>query len=88
MKSWKGEGLAWLSSRWSVQDAQFKMLDRDWCKKRLLAKKLTNNKNPQFLSNQAEFRAILPTHELVILTKFYNNWIKIVDFIINLLFGQ
>ena len=60
----------------------------DWCKKKLLAKKLANNKNPQFLSNQAEFQAILPTHELVILTKFYNNWIKIVDFIINLLFGQ
>ena len=59
MKSWKGEGLAWLSSRWSVQDAQFKMLDRDWCKKRLLAKKLTNNKNPQFLSNQAEIQEVI-----------------------------
>ena len=42
----------------------------DWCKKKLLAKKLANNKNLQFLSNQAEIKAILPTHKLVILTSF------------------
>ena len=28
------------------------------------------------------FLAILPTHELVFFTKFHNNWIKIVDFLI------
>ena len=48
--------------------------------KRLLAKKLANNKKPQFLRNQAEIKAILPTHESLILTKFHNNWIKIVNF--------
>ena len=48
--------------------------------KRLLAKNLANNKNPQFLPNQVDIQAILPTHELVILTKFNNNWVKIVDF--------
>ena len=38
----------------------------------------------QFLPNHADIQAILPTHELVILTKFHNNWIKIVDFIFGL----
>ena len=28
-------------------------------------------KNPQFLSNQADIQAILPTHELFILIKFH-----------------
>ena len=37
-------------------------------------------KNPQFLANQAETLAILPIHEMVILTKFHNDWMKIVDF--------
>ena len=45
-----------------------------WPKIRLI------NKNLQFLPNQANIQAILPTHELVIWTKFHNNWIKIVDF--------
>ena len=34
-------------------------------------------KNPQFLSNQAT----LPTNELIILTKFHNDWQEIVDFL-------
>ena len=49
-------------------------------KKWLLAKKVANNKNLQFIPNQADIQAILPTHELVIFTKFHNNWMKIVDF--------
>ena len=38
-------------------------------------------KNPQFLSNWHEIKAILPTHGLIILTKFHYNWAKIVDFL-------
>ena len=34
-------------------------------------------------TNQADIQAILPTHELVIFTKFHNDWMKIVDFFIN-----
>ena len=34
-------------------------------------------KNPQFLSNQADIQAIVPTHGLVILTKFHKDWQKI-----------
>ena len=37
-------------------------------------------KNPQFLSYQIDILAILPTDEIVILTKFHKNWTKIVDF--------
>ena len=36
-------------------------------------------KNPQFLSYQLDILAILPTDEIVILTKFHNNWTKIMD---------
>ena len=39
-------------------------------------------KNPQFLPNQAD---ILPSefiHWTDILTKFHNNWTKIVDFLV------
>ena len=36
-------------------------------------------KNPQFLSNQADIQAILPTHGLVILKKFHKDWQKIDD---------
>ena len=39
-------------------------------------------KNSQFLSNQAEIQAILPTHEFVILAKFHKDWQKIVDFLV------
>ena len=36
-------------------------------------------KNPQILPNQADIKAILPTHGLLIFTKFHNDWVKIVD---------
>ena len=39
-------------------------------------------KNLQFLSDQAEIQAILPTHELFILTKFQKDWQNIVDFLV------
>ena len=48
--------------------------------KKFTGQKVDNDKNPQFLPNQAEIQAIFPTNELVILTKFHNNWIKIVSF--------
>ena len=54
-----------------------------------MPQKLANNKNPQFLPNQADIQAILPTYELVIFTKFHKDWVKIVDFKIKSLFlGQ
>ena len=37
-------------------------------------------KNSQFLSNQADILPKLPIHELVILTKWHNDRVKIVDF--------
>ena len=39
-------------------------------------------KYPQFLSNQADIQAILPNHDLVIFTKFRNDWIEIMDFLL------
>ena len=36
-------------------------------------------KNPQFYSNSTQNLVILPTHELIILTKFDGDWTKIVD---------
>ena len=39
-------------------------------------------KNPQFLSNQADIQAIVPTYGLVILTKFGKDWQKIDDFLV------
>ena len=38
-------------------------------------------KNPQFLSNHYEILSKLGTHEDLILTKFHNDWVKIVDFL-------
>ena len=38
-------------------------------------------KNSQFYSDMAEILAILPTFGLIILTKFDEDWTKIVDFI-------
>ena len=35
------------------------------------------------LPNQADIQAILPTHELLILTKFHNVWVQIEDFLNN-----
>ena len=51
-------------------------------KKIRLAQILPQVKNLQFLYNQAHSQAILPTHELVISTKFHKDWQKIVDFFI------
>ena len=39
-------------------------------------------KIPQFLSNPADIQAFLPTHELVILTKFHKDWQETVDFLV------
>ena len=39
-------------------------------------------KNPLFCSDLANILAILPTHELIILTKFDGDWTKIVDFLL------
>ena len=39
-------------------------------------------KKLQFLSNQADIQAIVPTHGLVILTKFHKDWQKINDFLV------
>ena len=39
-------------------------------------------KNPQFSSNLADIQAKLPTHEVVILTKFHKDCKKIVDFLL------
>ena len=46
-------------------------------KKMTLAEKdAINKKNPQFYSTQLKIQAILPTHELVSLTNFYNDTAK------------
>ena len=37
-------------------------------------------KNPQFLPESAETLTMLPIHEMVVFTKFHDNWAKIVDF--------
>ena len=52
------------------------MKKNDWVKMFPLVR------NPQFLSNQADFQGILPTHELVTLTNFRKDLLKIVDFLI------
>ena len=39
-------------------------------------------KNPQFLSNHYKTLSKYGTHEYPILTKFRNDWIRIVDFLI------
>ena len=43
-------------------------------------------RNPQFLPNQGYIKAILSTHELIIFTKFHEDWVKIVDFSIKAYF--
>ena len=40
------------------------------------------SKKPQFLSNQADIQATLPTLGLVILKKFHKDWQKIEDFLV------
>ena len=39
-------------------------------------------KNPQFSSNLADIQAKLPTHEVVILTKFHKDCERNVDFLL------
>ena len=39
-------------------------------------------KDPQFWTNQADIQATLPTHELIILTKFHKDWQEVVDFLV------
>ena len=39
-------------------------------------------KNPQFLSNQADIQANLPTHWLIILSNFHNDWQEIVNVLV------
>ena len=39
-------------------------------------------KNPQFSSNLADIQAKLPTHEVVILTKFHKDCKNIFDFLL------
>ena len=50
----------------------------DWLKNWLLVK------NPQFLSNQADIQATLPTHELIALTKYCKDWQEIGYFLVKL----
>ena len=38
-------------------------------------------KNPQFYSDLAKILAILPTDGLILLSKFDEDWITIVDFL-------
>ena len=44
-------------------------------------------KNSQFLAYHAQTLVILPIHEIVILTKFHDNWAEIVDFSLIAYFG-
>ena len=39
------------------------------------------SKNPQFLSDHYEILTKEGTHEVLLLTKFRNDWVKIVDFL-------
>ena len=43
-------------------------------------------KNPQFLSDHYEILTKEGTHEYLILTKFRNDWVKIVDFLVKAYF--
>ena len=45
-------------------------------------KNIPITKNPHFHSNLAEILAILPTHGLIILTKFDEDQTEIVDFLL------
>ena len=43
-------------------------------------------KNPQFFSDHYEILTKEGTHEALILTKFRNDWVKIVDFLVKAYF--
>ena len=49
----------------------------------MMEKRLTQKKSEQsqFIFKLVYNQAILPTHELVILTKFHDNWPEKVDFV-------
>ena len=51
-----------------------------------LAKNMLLLKNPQFLLNHYETLSKQGTHEDLTLTKFRNDWVKIVDFLIKAYF--
>ena len=51
-----------------------------------LTKNIIQKKNPQFCSDLAEILAILPIHELIILTKFDGDWTEIVHFLLLIYF--
>ena len=50
-------------------------------KKRARIKKLASVKNPHLLSNPHENWSKLLPHEMIIFTKFQEEWTKIVDFL-------
>ena len=62
------------ASRWQVKINLWLKTD---AKKIRLAQKLAVSKN-----NQADIQATLPTHDLIILSKFHKYWKEIVDFIV------
>ena len=47
-----------------------------------LSQKLAMSKNPHFLSNLHETFSKYLAHEIIILTKFHEDWIKNVDFLL------
>ena len=65
-------GLIVKQKAWA-QQGQVNLLE-NVTKKMTLAKKGANKKNPQSQSNQPKNQATLPTHGLVILTKFSSDF--------------
>ena len=61
---------------------QFVLLETGEKKMELAPKYAIKMKILKFLSYQADILLILNTHELDILTKFGNDWTKIVDFLL------
>ena len=53
-----------------------------WLYLHIWARKLLHSiiKNPQILPNQADIKANLPTHGVIIFTKFHNDWVRIKNF--------
>ena len=78
---WKYENLQKVPKSDDPNISTLRLLETD-AKKIRLVKILPLVKNPQFLSNQADIQAIVPTHGLVILTKFHKDWQKINDFLV------
>ena len=55
-------------------------------KKLYWPKNILLTKNLQFHTNLADILAILSTHEVIIFTKFHEDWTKIVDFLFMAIF--